>query len=46
MNTLTEQHSTHSNQPEAEIIDLQDSPSYFKDINKKLKDVTAEEVVK
>ena len=45
MNTLTEQHLTHSNQSEAEIIDTQDSPSYFKDINKKLKDATAAEVV-
>ena len=46
MNTLAEQHLTHSNQSEAEIIDIQDSPSYFKDINKKLKHATAEEVVK
>ena len=46
MNTLTEQHLTHSNQSEAEIIDIQDSPSYFKDINKKLENATAAEVVK
>jgi len=46
MNTLTEQHLTHSNQSGAEIIDIQDSPSYLKDINKKLKDTTAEEIVK
>lgn len=46
MNTLTEQHLTQSNQSEAETIDIQDSPSYFKDINKKLENATAEEVVK
>ena len=46
MNTLTEQHLTHSNQSEAETIDIQDSPSYFKDINKKLENATAAEVVK
>ena len=34
------------NSQQTEIIDIQDSPSYFKDINKKLKDATAEEVVK
>ena len=46
MNTLTEQHLTHSNQSEAETIDIQNSPSYFKDINKKLENATAAEVVK
>ena len=46
MNTLTEQHLNHSNQSEAEIIDIEESQSYFRDINKKLKDATAEEVIK
>ena len=46
MNTLAEQPLTHSNQSEAEIIDIEESQSYFRDINKKLKDATAEGVVK
>jgi len=45
MNTLTGQQLSHSNQSEAEMINVQDSPSYIKDINEKLENATAEEVV-
>ncbi len=34
------------NSQQTEIIDIEESQSYFRDINKKLKDATAEEVVK
>ena len=34
------------NSQQTEIIDIEESQSYFRDINKKLKDATAEEVIK